>query len=134
MSPNEYYDHGASELRTKYAYLFSTIVEIYKYYHQEEKPATRFEIVVELTKKLYEEERIDDYIFESLQLVYKEYPTLLPGEVQKGYEEDREKELNHLNKLYELLSITQRDLSLRLHDIIQEDVENFKKSWARRHY
>ena len=109
MSPNEYYDHGASELRTKYAYLFSTIVEIYKYYHQEEKPATRFETVVELTKKLYEEERIDDYIFESLQLVYKEYPTLLPGEVQKGYEEDREKELNHLNKLYELLSITQRD-------------------------
>ena len=134
MSPNENYDHGASELRTKYAYLFSTIVEIYKFYHQEEKPATRFETVVELTKKLYEEERIDDYIFESLQLVYKEYPTLLPGEVQKGYEEDREKELNHLNKLYELLSITQRDLSLRLHDIIKEDVENFKKSWSRRHY
>ena len=134
MSPNENYDHGASELRTKYAYLFSTLVEIYKLYHQEEKPATRFETVVELTQKLYEEEVIDDYIYESLQVVYKEYPTLLPGVVKEGYDKDREKELEHLNRLYGLLSITQRDLSLRLHDIIQEDVENFKKSWARRHY
>ena len=132
MSPNENYDHGASELRTKYAYLFSTLVEIYKLYHQEEKPATRFETVVELTQKLYEEEVIDDYIYESLQVIYKEYPTLLPGEVQKGYEKNREKEIQHLNKLYELLLTTQKDLSQLFHDILAEDCNKFRDEWLKR--
>ena len=134
MSPNENYDHGASELRTKYAYLFSTLVEIYKLYHQEEKPASRFETVVELTQKLYEEEIFDDYIFESLTAVYKLYPTLLPGVVQKGYEDNREKEIEHLNKLYELLSMIQSDLSQLYHDIWVEDCERFRDNWIKRHY
>lgn len=134
MSPLENYDHGASELRTKFAYLFDTVVEIYRLYHQNEKVATRYEKVVELTQKLYQEEIFDDYIFESLQAVYKQYPTLLPGVVQKGYEENREKEIEHLNKLYELLSITQSDLSQLFHDILVEDRERFKNDWLRRHY
>ena len=134
MSPNENYDHGASELRTKYAYLFSTLVEIYKLYHQEEKPASIFETVVELTQKLYEEEIFDDYIFESLTAVYKLYPTLLPGVVQKGYEDNREKEIEHLNKLYELLSMIQSDLSQLYHDIWVEDCERFRDNWIKRHY
>ena len=133
MSPNEC-DASASELRTKYAYLFDTVVEIYRLYHQNEKVAARFETVVELTQKLYEEEAIDDYIFESLTAVYKLYPTLLPGVVQKGYEDNREKEIEHLNKLYELLSITQSDLSQLYHDIWVEDRERFKRDWVKRHY
>ena len=133
MSPYEH-DHGAGELRTKYAYLFDTVVEIYRLYHQNEKVATRYERVVELTQKLYQEEIFDDYIFESLQAVYKQYPTLLPGVVQKGYEENREKEIEHLNKLYELLSMTQSDLSQLFHDILVEDRERFKNDWLRRHY
>lgn len=133
MSPNEH-DAGAGELRTKYAYLFDTVVEIYRLYHQNEKVATRFEIVVELTQKLYKEEIFDDYIFESLTAVYKLYPTLLPGVVQKGYEDNREKEIEHLNKLYELLSITQSDLSQLYHDIWVEDRERFKNDWLRRNY
>ena len=133
MSPNEH-DAGASELRTKYAYLFDTVVEIYRLYHQNEKVATRFETVVELTQKLYKEEIFDDYIFESLTAVYKLYPTLLPGVVQKGYEDNREKEIEHLNKLYELLSITQSDLSQLYHDIWVEDRERFKREWLRKNY
>ena len=133
MSPYENYDHGASELRTHYAYLFDVVVRIYKLYHQNEKVATRYETVVELTLKLYDEEIFDDYIFESLKAVYKLYPTLLPGVVQKGYEENREKEIKHLNKLYELLLITQRDLSEVLYDILKEDQERFKKEWSKRY-
>lgn len=132
MSPYEH-DHGAGELRTKYAYLFDTVVEIYRLYHQNEKVATRFEIIVELTQKLYKEEIFDDYIFESLTAVYKLYPTLLPGVVQKGYEDNREKEIEHLNKLYELLSITQSDLSQLYHDIWVEDRERFRDEWFKRH-
>lgn len=134
MSPYENHDHGASELRTNYAYLFDVVVRIYKLYHQNEKVATRFETVVELTQKLYKEEIFDDYIFESLTAVYKLYPTLLPGVVQKGYEDNREKEIEHLNKLYELLSITQSDLSQLYHDIWVEDRESFKNNWMKRHY
>ncbi len=132
MSPYEH-DAGAGELRTKYAYLFDTVVEIYRLYHQNEKVATRFEIVVELTQKLYKEEIFDDYIFESLTAVYKLYPTLLPGVVQKGYEDNREKEIEHLNKLYELLSISQSDLSQLYHDIWAKAYEKFKNDWLRKY-
>ncbi len=126
MSPNEH-DSGAGELRTKYAYLFNTVVELYRLFHQNEKVAARFEMVVELTQKLYKEEIFDDYIFESLMAVYKLYPTLLPGVVKKGYEDNREKEIEHLNKLYELLSMTQSDLSQVYHDIWVEDCERFSE-------
>lgn len=134
MSPYEEHDHGAGELRANYAYLFDVVVRIYKLYHQNEKVATRYEKVVELTQKLYQEGIFDDYTFESLQAVYKQYPTLLPGVVHKGYEENREKEIEHLNKLYELLSMTQIDLSQLFHDILVEDRERFKDEWARRNY
>ena len=133
MSPYENYDHGAGELRTKYAYIFETVVEIYKLYHQDEKVATRYEKVVELTQKLYDEGVFDDYIYESLQGVYKQYPTLLPGVVQEGYKNNREKEIEHLNKLYELLSMMQSDLSQLFHDILVEDRERFRDDWIRRH-
>ena len=132
MSPLENYDHGASELRTKFAYLFDTVVEIYRLYHQNEKVATRFEKVVDLTEKLFEEEIIDMYLYESLKMVYNQYPLLLPGVVKKGYEENRTKEVQLLNRLYELLSMTQSDLSQRLHDILVEDSERFKNDWLRR--
>ena len=88
---------------------------------------------MELTQKLYEEEIFDDYIFESLTAVYKLYPTLLPGVVQKGYDDNREKEIEHLNKLCELLSITQSDLSQLYYDIWVEECERFKRDWLRRH-
>ena len=133
MSPYEH-DAGAGELRTKYAYLFNTVVEIYRLYHQNEKVAARFETVVELTQKLYKEEIFDDYIFESLMAVYKLYQTLLPGVVKKGYEDNREKEIEHLNKLYELLSMTQSDLSQVYHDIWVEDCERFRDNWIKRYY
>ena len=133
MSPYENHDHGASELRTNYAYLFDVVVRIYKLYHQNEKVATRFENAVEITQKLYDEKIFDDYMLESLKGLFKLYPTLLPGVVQKGYEENREKEIKHLNKLYELLLITQRDLSEVLYDILEEDQERLKKEWSKRY-
>lgn len=133
MSPYEH-DAGAGELRTKYAYLFDTVVEIYRLYHQNDKVATRYEKVLELTQKLYKEEIFDDYIFESLTAVYKLYSTLLPRVVQEGYENNREKEMEHLNKLYELLSITQSDLSQLYHDIWVEDRDRFKSNWMERHF
>lgn len=132
MSPYENYDHGASELRTHYAYLFDVVVRIYKLYHQNEKVAARYEKVVELTQKLYDEEVFDDYIYESLQNVYRQYPTLLPGVVQEGYKKNRDKEIEHLNKLYELLSMMQIDLSQLFHDILIEDRERFKSDWIKR--
>ena len=133
MSPYENHDHGAGELRTNYAFVFETIVRIYKLYHQNEKVPSRFENAVELTQKLFREGIFDDYMLESLQSLFEQYPTLLPGVVQKGYEENREKEIKHLNKLYELLLITQRDLSEVLYDILEEDQERFKKEWSKRY-
>ena len=128
MSPFETkFDHGAGELRTKYAYLFSTIAEIYRYYHQDSKPNTRFEDVKALAQKLFEEGCLSEYLYESLQQVFNLYPTLLPGVVQQGYEKDRKKEVEHLNRLNDLLSITQSDLSQELHDVIIEDNKRFKR-------
>ena len=129
MSPYERPDYSASELRTKYAYVFSTIAEIYKYYHREEKVGTRFEEVVKLVNQLKEEERLTEYLYESLEDLFKLYPTLLPGEVQKGYETNESKEIEHLNRLGGLLSFVQSDLSLELHDLLKEEKERYVKKY-----
>ena len=83
------YNTGVGELRTKCVYLLGTVVTIYRLYHQNEKATTRFKKVVEPTQKLYKEEIFDDYIFESFMALYKIYPTLFPGVVQKGYKNNR---------------------------------------------
>ena len=134
MSPYENYDHGAGELRTKYAYLFTTVAEMYRLYHPREKITPRFENVEELTQKLYDDKVIDDYLFDSLKDVYSKYPSLLPAVVAQGYKEDKVKENEHLNKLFELLSITQGELSQLYHDIIEEDQDRFMDDWVKRHY
>ena len=126
MSPDEM-NHGASELRTKYAYIFSTIVEIYRLYHQNEKIDAKFETVVELTKKLSEEGVFDDYISQSLNTLYTLYPSLLPVMVSLAYQSNKDKETAYLNKLYKLLIISQSDLSQLLHDLIMEDREHYLK-------
>ena len=129
MSPYEKPYYSASELRTKYAYVFSTIAEIYKYYHRGEKVGMRFEEVVKLVNQLKEEERLTEYLYESLEDLFKQYPTLLPGEVQKGYETNESKETEHLNRLGGLLSLVQSDLSLELHDLLKEEKERYVKKY-----
>ena len=124
-------NHGAGEIRTKYAYLFSTIVELYRYYHLNAKPNTRFESVKELAKELFEEGCLSEYLYESIQEAFRLYPTLLPGVVQQELERDEAKETEHLNKLYALLSITQADLSQQLHDVIVEDREHYLKQFKK---
>ena len=129
MSPYERPDYSASELRTKYAYVFSTIAEIYKYYHHEEKVGTRFEEVVKLVNQLNKEERLSEYLYESLKDLFEQYPTLLPGVVQNGYETNENKEIEHLNRLGGLLSLVQSDLSLELHELLKEEKERYVKKY-----
>ena len=130
MSPYKRPDYSASELRTKYAYTFSTIAEIYKYYHHEEKVGTRFEEIVKLVDQLNKEERLSEYLYESLKDLFEQYPTLLPGVVQKGYETNENKEIEHLNRLGGLLSLVQSDLSLELHELLKEEKERYVKKYA----
>ena len=124
--------HSASELRSIYRCIFEAVVQIYQLYHKDEKIVVRYEKAVELTQKLYDENIIDDYIFESLQGVYKQFSTLLPTVVAKAYKEDKNKETEHINKLYELLRITVVDINQVLFDILHSDEERLKNEWKRK--
>ena len=128
MSPEEM-NHGAGEIRTKYAYLFSTIAELYRCYHLNAKPDTRFESIKGLAKELFDEGNLSEYLYESLQETFRLYPTLLPGVVQQAYETNEKQETEHLNRLYALLSIAEADLSQQLHDVIVEDSEHYLKQF-----
>ncbi len=125
MRPNDEHFHGATECRSSYGWIFETIAQLYRFHHVGvDKVSTRFDEVKVTTEKLKEEGILSDYIYENLQELFELYPTLLPGQVQKGFEEDREKEIARLNSLYKKLAMTSADLSQELHDDIEEANEH----------
>lgn len=129
MSPYENErDLAGSTLRSKYAFIFNTVVEIYKFYHIKAKVSSQFEKVKELTETLYKEERLSDYLYESLKVLFKLYPTLIPVELAKMYKNDVKNTLKKLEEIDELLLIAIGDLSQELSDIIKEDKDAYLRS------
>lgn len=126
MSPykNEYELH-ASNVRSQYAYLFSTVAEIYKFHYLNKKVSSRFEDIKRVSEEMHNDEKLSTYLYESLQEVFKLYPTLLPAEVKRRFKENGTNEWERINKIGELLMIIQADLSLELHDLIINDREEF---------
>lgn len=129
MSPYENErDLAGSTLRSKYAFIFNTVVEIYKFYHIKAKVSCKFDKVQEITETLHKEEKLSDYLYESLKVLFKLYPTLIPAELAKMYKKDTKNAVKKLEEIDELLLIAIGDLSQELSDIIKEDKDAYLRS------
>ena len=136
MSPYEQnFRASPSSLRTKYAYLFDTIIQLYRFSFAspDEKVSKRADDIWPIIEKMHESKALNDYLYSSLEEVFRLYPSLLPGVVSKAFEEDEEKERAHLDRLDKLLSIVQGDLSSELSDLIDQQYEH-DREWIDKTY
>ena len=98
---------SAKEVRSRYAFLFGTVSELYVMRNGGDRPSTRFEDVQKTTEALKEDGYLSDYLYESLKALYALYPTMLPG---------KEHEQAELRNLFELLGIAIGDVAAEIAD------------------
>lgn len=131
MSPDSFYDPEeyyafrkkeviVQDIRHNYAFIFSQVMQLFKFYHPKEKGlTTKAEDVESRAKTLYEERKLSDYLYENFQSIMKQYPSILPGNLAKERAVDKDKQFERLNKLKQLLNIYIGDLSEELSDVIK---------------
>ena len=131
MSPDNFYvsdeyfaqrekEAIVQDIRHNYAFIFSQVVQLYKFYYPKEKNlTTKAEDVESRVHKLYKEGKLSEYLYENFCSIMKQYPTMLPGNLAKERAEDKDKQLERLTKLKQLLNIYIGDLSEELCDVIK---------------
>lgn len=108
------------DIRHNYAFIFSQMVQLFKFYHPKEKGlTTKAEDVESRAKTLYEEEKLSDYLYENFQSIMKQYPSMLPGNLAKERAMDKDKQFERLSRLKQLLNIYIGDLCEELSDVIK---------------
>lgn len=117
MSPE--IDISVSGTRSKFAFLFSSIAELYRFYY-ETKPSCKFEDIKISVNKLIEDGYLDDYFQANLERAFNLYPTLLPGVVAANFKKDENKELERLTKLNKFLDILIGDICGEINDRVEE--------------
>ena len=146
MSPDSFYDSEecyalrekeviVQDIRHNYAFIFSQVVQLFKFYHPKEKGlTTKAEDVESRAKTLYEEGKFSDYLYENFQSIMKQYPSMLPGNLAKERTMDKDKQFERLSKLKQLLNIYIGDLAEELGDVIKASVEYEKKVLIREYF
>ena len=131
MSPDnfyasdEYYAQREKEvivqdIRHNYAFIFSQVVQLYKFYYPKEKNlTTKAEDVENRMHALYKEGKLSEYLYENFCSIMKQYPTMLPGNLAKERAVDKDKQFERLSKLKQLLNIYIGDLAEELGDVIK---------------
>ena len=136
MSPDSFYDSEeyyalrkkeviVQDIRHNYAFIFSQVVQLFKFYYPKEKGlTTKAEDVESRMHTLFKEEKISDYLYENFQSIMKQYPTMLPGNLAKERTlVGADKQFERLSKLKQLLNIYIGDLCEELSDVIKASVD-----------
>ena len=123
------------DIRHNYAFIFSQVVQLYKFYHPNEKGlTTKAEDVESRVNILYKEEKFSDYLYENFCSIMKQYPTMLPGNLAKERAVNPDKQFERLNKLKQLLNIYIGDLAEELGDVIKASNEYEEKTIIRKYF
>lgn len=88
MSPD--IEISVSEVRSKFAFLFGSIAELYRFYYGK-KLSTKFEEVKKMAEVLIKDEHLDEYFESNFQNAFAMYPTLLPSVVAQNFRQDAKK-------------------------------------------
>lgn len=119
MSPDELQIASATEVRSKFAFIFECVIRLYEM-QIGKRPSKRFEDAVKATEELHDRDYLSDYIYENLKMVYELYPTMLPGKVAEGYQKNREAEEERLIRLAKLLGMVIGDLCGEINELSEK--------------
>lgn len=125
MSPE--IEISAGEARSKFAYLFGSIAELYRFYYGT-KISSKFDDIQKGIDKLNKDEKLGDYLKENLNQAFKLYPCLLPGVVAENFKKDAQKEQEELNKIGQFLDILIGDVCGEINDIAEQTAAYEKES------
>ncbi len=105
-------------LRSKFAFLFGCIAELYRF-HYGNKPGTKLDEIKAAVEELKRDDRISDYLVANLQLLFAKYPDLMPGKFQSR---------KYMEKLNATLDMVNGDLCREIADLSQESAEHDRDS------
>lgn len=145
MSPYDYNDDAfwrereketiVTDVRHNFAFVFQQVVMIHRFYYTDSNLSTKAEEVMEVAKNMFEKEQLSEYLYENLLSAYKQYPTMLIGNLK---DEEKtigwEKQFERLKKLKEFLIILNGDLSEELHDLIEAQNDAEKQAIIRNYF
>ena len=145
MSPYDYNDDAfwrereketiVTDVRHNFAFVFQQVVIIHKFYYTDSNLSTKAEEVMEAAKKMLEKEQLTEYLYENLLSAYKQYPSMLIGNLKDEEKKiGREKQFERLKKLKEFLTILIGDLSEELHDLIESQNDASKRAFIREYF
>ena len=124
-----------TDVRHNFAFVFQQVVMIHKFYYPDSNLSTKAEEVIEASKKMFEKEQLSEYLYENLLSAYKQYPTMLIGNLKDEEKKiGREKQFERLSKLREFLTILIGDLSEELHELIEEQNDAEKRAFIREYF
>ena len=124
MSPTE--RPNFSSMRSKYAYLFDSLAELFRF-HYGEKPSTKFSDIPLIVGKMEEDGFVDQYLSENLSLLFNNYPTLLPSNLESALKKNQDAEYARLKNLDALLDIIIGDVCNLIFDLVNQAKEHDKE-------
>lgn len=145
MSPYDYNDDAfwhereketiVTDVRHNFAFVFQQVVMIHKFYYTDSNLSTKAEEVMEAAKKMFEKEQLSEYLYENLLSAYKQYPTMLIGNLKDEEKKiGREKQFERLKKLKEFLTILIGDLSGEINDLTNQEIDSNTKELLREYF
>lgn len=145
MSPYDYNDDAlwsereketiVTDVRHNFAFVFQQVVMINKFYYTDSNLSTKVDEVMESSKKMFEKEQLSEYLYKNLLSAYKQYPTMLIGNLKDEEKKiGREKQFERLKKLKDFLTILIGDLSEELHELVEEQNDAEKRAIIREYF
>ena len=143
MSPDNFYNEEylnkqviVQDIRHNYAFIFSQVVQLFKFYHPEAKGLTTKADDVESRMHILKREgEISDYLYDNFFSVMKQYKTMLPGELAKEKEAvGADKQFERLSRLKQLLNIYIGELSEEISDVIKASEDYEKQAIIRKYF
>ena len=117
MSPKD--DKSASKVRSKFAFLFNCIAELYSLLNGE-RPDTKAESLRLVVKEMHDDEQIDDYIFSNLIGAFDLYPTMIQSKVWEAYKIDPQAERERHKRIIVSLDAIIGDVCALITDKVKE--------------
>lgn len=124
-----------TDVRHNFAFVFQQVVMINKFYYTDSNLSTKVDEVMESSKKMFEKEQLSEYLYKNLLSAYKQYPTMLIGNLKDEEKKiGREKQFERLKKLKYFLTILIGDLSEELHELVEEQNDAEKRAIIREYF